>query len=179
VPAEPEDKPQRPPGFEARLQEHAPRLRAFFRRRQSSESLAEELCQEVLLAAWRQRDRYDAERGSLSTWLFTIARNKHIDAVRKQARPRPDPDDPCFRQGHHPEAPDTTVQREQRSARLRAALGALGDEQRMTLQQLYFEGRTMAEVAQRQGVPLGTVKSRVRRGLQHLRQALAGGADEL
>ncbi|MDD9935301.1 MAG: sigma-70 family RNA polymerase sigma factor [Myxococcales bacterium] len=165
-------------GFETLFRSYAPRLRGYFLRRGESSAHAEELIQEVMLTVWSKAKLYDATRAALSTWVFTIARNKHIDARRRMTRPEPDPDDPCFSGGSEPPAPDESARAGERSERLRAALGQLGEEQRTTLEQLYFEGRTMQEIAHRDGVALGTVKSRARRGVLALRAVLVEHAGE-
>lgn len=160
--------------FERLFHDYAPRVRGYFLRRGVDGSGAEELVQEVMLTLWRKAEHYDPERAPLSTWVFTIARNKHIDAYRRQRRPEPDPSDPCFARGQVERAqwPDAQAGAERRRAALKGVLQTLAPEQRETLVLLYLRGLTSAQVAERQKVPLGTVKSRARRALEALRARL-------
>jgi RNA polymerase sigma-70 factor (ECF subfamily) len=167
-------RPENQEGFSSIFRALAPRLRGFFSRRGASVSQAEELTQDVMLSVWRHAETYDRARGSLGAWVFTLARNRHIDACRRAARPEPDPADPCFA-APAPSTPDASLEHARRRDQVRSALGSLNDEQRATLELLYFEGLTMAEIATREGVPLGTVKSRARRALAALRGALGEG----
>lgn len=139
---------------------------------------AEDVVQEVFTQAWRQAGSYDARRGSLVAWLLMIARSRALDRLRaRRARistvPFADgaegPADP----GVTPEAHAAAAQG---STRLRAALEALGEEQRTALQLAYYEGLSYSEVADRLQAPLGTIKTRIRTALQRLAQALEGQA---
>ena len=118
-------------------------------------AVAEEVSQEVFLKAWRHASSYDARRARVSSWLLTIARNAAIDAVRYRHEEPMDPD-----------ILTTT------NLALRDTLAALPAEQRRPIVLMAFQGMTAQEVATRYGVPLGTVKTRVRRGLRRLRDGL-------
>ena len=130
--------------------------------------LAEDCVQEVFVTAWRSAGRYDPRRASVSTWLFAIARNKTVDALRRGSRrpaePRPArwPDD---------EAPDAAelVAASDRGERVASALAELPPQQLEAVSLAYFEGLTQAEIADRLGIPLGTVKGRLRLALERLR----------
>src|SRR5439155_18724090 len=136
----------------------------------SAES-AEELTQDVFLAAWRKASRFDAERGRLSTWLMAIAHNMAVDRLRHErgaARPplvlvdeMPEPSPP--------DDEDVLVQRD----RARRALAGLSAAERQLLSQAYFYGWTAREIAETDGIPLGTVKTRLRTALTKLRKAEA------
>jgi RNA polymerase sigma-70 factor (ECF subfamily) len=110
----------------------------------------------------------------MSTWIFTIARNRLIDSVRRQKRPEPDPDDPCWvgdRQSDSPN-PESATYALVRARGLRSALAELPAEQRRVLEGLYFDGLSMSELAEATGIPLGTIKTRARLALRALRQHL-------
>lgn len=154
----------------------APRVQAYMIRRGLSASTAEELAQEVMLTVWNTARRYDATRAPLSTWVFTIARNRFIDEVRRNRRPKPDPDDPCWTATLSlPAGPEAHALQRNLEARVRAAFSLLSAEQRAALHALYFEGQTATEAATALGVTAGTLKSRARRALDSLRKHLAQG----
>jgi RNA polymerase sigma-70 factor (ECF subfamily) len=131
-------------------------------------AVAEEVSQEVFLKAWRHASTYDARRARVSSWLLTIARNAAIDAVRYRHEEPMDPDlltamlTPADGAGD-----DATT-----SLALRQALAELPAEQRRPIVMMAFQGMTAQEIATRQDIPLGTVKTRVRRGLRRLRDGL-------
>jgi RNA polymerase sigma-70 factor (ECF subfamily) len=167
-------------GFDRVFDEYAPRVRAYLVRHGLSRSLADEVVQEVMLTVWHHWDKFDPARGSMATWVFTIARNRLIDSVRRKRRPEPDPTDPCWvgdRDDRAPSPEAVTAQR-QRVAALRVAFGTLPAEQRHVLEGLYFEGQSMSEFAEATGVPLGTVKTRARLALRALRGRIAERNDE-
>jgi RNA polymerase sigma factor (sigma-70 family) len=133
--------------------------------------LAEEVAQDAFMRAWRYATTYDARRGRVATWLLTIAYNLSMDAVR----PRRDlPVDPHWLTLAQPRAPDEPAYEE--VMRLRAGLRALPAEQARPIV-LAACGLTAREIAEREGIPLGTAKTRIRRGLIRLRQALADTID--
>ena len=131
---------------------------------------AEEVLQEVFLTVWTKAHTYDSRLGSPMGWLVRLARNRAIDRFRTlgaRARAVEAMDEP--QPGDNPEA--TTVRNQERS-RVRQALGTLPAEQRQLIEQAYFRGLTHSELAEAFGLPLGTVKTRVRSGLQTLRAQL-------
>ncbi len=150
---------------------YAPRIAAFLRSRGSPRDQAEELAQEVLLFAWHRADRFDGARASVSTWLFTIARNKQVDRVRKLSRPEPRPEELTVTPSGQA-APDRAAWVQARSRRVERALETLPPEQAVILRATYFEGRTQKQFAEDQGLALGTVKSRTRLAFQRLRSVL-------
>jgi RNA polymerase sigma factor (sigma-70 family) len=135
-------------------------------------SLAEEVAQEVFVKAWRHAAAYDARRGPVTTWLLTIARNAAIDAVRYRREAPMDPEVLTARlvadQDRSAEPSDQIATRDQ----IRAALRQLPLEQSRPLVLMTFYGLTAKDIAEREGVPVGTVKSRIRRGLVALRDRL-------
>lgn len=164
--------------FEQIFGHFAPRVRAYLLRQGLNASLADEVSQEVMLTVWNQSERFDPEKGSLGTWVFTIARNRLIDSIRRQRRPEPSPDDPCWVAGREDPSPELQAARRGRVATLRTALMRLPEEQQRVLEALYFEGLTMSELSDKTGVPLGTVKTRARLALRTLRGHVGGNEDE-
>ena len=147
----------------------APRLKGFIRRRGVEAARAEDLAQEVMLTVWRRAGLYKRAQGSVSTWIFTIARNKHIDAIRREQRPEFDPNDPAL-VGEPEPVGETVVSQGQIAAKLRAAIKELPADQAEVLRMNFFEDKPHSEVAADLGLPLGTVKSRLRLALAKLRQ---------
>ncbi len=149
----------------------APRLNAFLMRGGTDRVTAEELTQEVMLTVWRRAESFDPNQATLSTWVFTIARNKRIDGLRRQRRPELDPEDPAL-VPDGPAGAEETVSATQREAMLRAAMVDLPVEQAEMLRMAYFEDKAHSEIAAETGLPLGTVKSRLRLAIGHLRKNL-------
>ncbi|MBI1179416.1 MAG: sigma-70 family RNA polymerase sigma factor [Alphaproteobacteria bacterium] len=145
----------------------APRLKAFMLRGGADPETAEEIAQEAMIAVWNKAVQYDRSRAALSTWVFTIARNKRIDMLRRQVRPEIDPDDYPAASGE-PE-PDRTVALNQAAVDLRGSIAQLPAEQREVLQLAFFEDKSHGTISAELGLPLGTVKSRIRLALARLR----------
>ncbi|MCB9673615.1 MAG: sigma-70 family RNA polymerase sigma factor [Alphaproteobacteria bacterium] len=150
-----------------------PRVKGFVLARCREEGLAEEITQEVLLTVWRRADRYDAGRASAETWIFTIARNRVVDSLRHRRVVEADQRDPQF-VPDPPESLDAVVDAQKRAERIGAALDELPEAQREVLVQSFYEALSYPEIAEREGVALGTVKSRARLAFQRLRAILAG-----
>lgn len=147
----------------------APRVKAFLMKGGADPSLAEECTQEVMATLWRKSHMFDPTRASVATWIFTIARNKKIDALRKQRRPEPE-DLPW---GPEPE-PDQAdvIGLKQETGKLAEALKTLPDKQRELIEKAYFGDLSHSEIADVTGLPLGTIKSRIRLALERLRHTL-------
>lgn len=147
--------------FAALFRHFAPRVKSYMLRLGSDDSQAEELAQETLATVWRKAGQYDPARAAASTWIFTIARNRRIDAFRRTNRPELDPEDPSL----VPNAPsqgDAVFEQKQNAERIRAALASLPEEQRQVLHMSFFDDKTHNEIAAELNLPLGTVKSRIR-----------------
>ena len=156
----------------ARLFAHyGPRVKAYFRRLGTAEDRAEELMQDVMLTLWRRAEMFDRRRASVATWLFTIARNRRIDVLRREYRPQVDASDPAL-VGEAAPAADDQLQASQRERRLRLALAALPVEQADLVRESFFRDRSHSAIAEELRLPLGTVKSRLRLALAKLRGAL-------
>lgn len=136
-------------------------------------AVAEEVAQEAFLKAWRHAAMYDPVRGQASTWLLTITRNTAIDAVRYRHEDPVDPDLLTAKLSSTSITGDDAAT----SVSLRQALAELPDEQRRPILLMAFGGLTAHEISTRDDVPLGTVKSRVRRGLGRLREKLGVSDD--
>lgn len=135
---------------------------------------AEEVVLDVFDRVWRSVDTFDADRGSPLVWLLGMTRNRCIDGLRRRAK-TPDADDIASwatSLGHRDPGPDEWVLRDERAALVRAAAQALPRGQREAITAAYFGGLSQSEIAQTLDVPLGTVKSRIRKGLAGLRLAL-------
>lgn len=146
----------------------APRVKAYLMQLGAETSAAEDLMQEVMLTVWRRAESYDPALAGVSTWIFTIARNRRIDALRREKRPEFDPTDPAFA----PDAPrpaDDAVAAQQWETRLAAAIRQLPDEQADLLRLAFFEDRSHSDIAASLRLPLGTVKSRLRLAIARLR----------
>ncbi len=134
---------------------------------------AEEVVQDAFMSVWRKADSFDVERGNIRGWLLSIVHNRAIDQLRgRYGRRRGDVDfdklEPILT------GPDlwSEVVRGLQAAEVRSAVATLPDEQRRAIELAYFEGLTQQEIADRSGIPLGTVKSRLRLGLRKLHDAL-------
>lgn len=157
--------------FGALFGHFAPRLKTYLRRLGCESGAAEELVQEVMLLVWRRAETYDPAQASASTWVFAIARNKRIDSLRREQRPEFDPNDPAL----VPDADEPADQRmetRQSNDRLCAALKDLPPEQAELLRMAYFEDKPHSVISAENGIPLGTVKSRLRLAMDRLRKAL-------
>jgi len=161
-----------------RVFEHfAPRVKSFLMKGGLTQELADELAQETMLTVWRKAASYDPRQAAASTWIYTIARNKRIDYLRKAARPEPDANDPLL-------TPDTILQDEalgrlEQERALSEAIRQLPEEQARLIRKSFFEEKNHAEIAAETGIPLGTVKSRIRLGLQRLRRNLGAKNQEI
>ena len=157
--------------FEALFKDFSPRVRAYLLKLTRDGQAAEDLMQETMLAIWRKAGQFDPDRGQASAWIFTIARNIWIDAWRKQKRPAFDPDDPALVPPPEPGAPDLLEQK-QSGAALHAALKTLPREQVELIRLSFFDEDSHSTIAARTGLPIGTVKSRIRLAFGRLRAAL-------
>ena len=140
--------------------------------------LAEDISQEIFARLWRKPDSYVAERGRFLTWLISVTRNRAVDEVRSRGRrQRHETASPEEQQRELPAGnandPALNAQLAEEARAVRTALTGLPGEQREVIELAYFGGFTQQEISQRLGQPLGTVKTRIRLGMQKLRTALA------
>ncbi len=157
--------------FVAVFDYYAPRVKAYLLRLGTDNGAAEELAQEVMISVWRKAHTYDRSQASVSTWIFRIARNRRIDAFRRTAKDDLDPHEPMLRP-EAPPAPDDAAASTEREAAVRAAMKDLPEDQLTLLRLAFFDGLSHREIADKTGVPLGTVKSRLRLAFQKLRGKL-------
>jgi RNA polymerase sigma-70 factor (ECF subfamily) len=166
--------------FAALFKHFAPRVKAYLVRSGAPAELAEEVAQETLVAVWRKAASFDPARAQLSTWIFTIARNLRVDQLRRQRDAQPtaaDADEDDDRAVLEPadgqaESPDEQLDAARRETRVRQALQQLAPEQLQALWLAYYDERSHAHIASELCVPLGTVKSRIRLAMSHLRRLL-------
>ncbi|TDK48810.1 sigma-70 family RNA polymerase sigma factor [Antarcticimicrobium luteum] len=161
--------------FAALFDFFAPRLKRFVMRGGMGSGQAEEIVQEVMLTVWRKAAMFDPERAQVSSWIYRIARNRQIDKLRRENRPLPEvlAHDP----GTEPDA-GQVVALEQETVQLKQALGKLKPEQREMIEKAYLGELTHQQINEQTGLPLGTIKSRIRLGLERLRHELKAMRDE-
>jgi RNA polymerase sigma-70 factor (ECF subfamily) len=147
-----------------------PRVKAWMLRAGSNPTAAEELAQETMLAVWQKAALFDPGRAGAATWIFTIARNLRIDALRRERHPSDLLPDPAT----EPDPPlqaDRILAMSQQETRIRTALSQLPPDQAEVISKAFFEDKVHAEIEKELGIPLGTVKSRLRLAMIRLRVA--------
>ena len=155
-----------------KLYEHfTPRLKSFLLRIGSDMSAAEEISQESMIMVWRRAETFNPDSAGASTWIFTIARNKRIDKLRKDNRPLPDLNDPSFFQIPVDKS-DDILQRVEEEKKIKNALKNLPPEQAKLILSAYYEEKSHRKIADETNLPLGTVKSRIRLAINRLRTQL-------
>lgn len=155
--------------FAVLFQHFAPRVKGFLMKSGSDGALAEELAQDVMTTVWHKSAQFDPARASLATWIFTIARNRRIDYFRRARRPEPELLD--WGPDSEPDQADV-YQTSQEAQLLAAALDKLPSAQRDLIHRAFFGDLSHGEIAAQTGLPLGTIKSRIRLALERLRQTL-------
>lgn len=159
--------------FAALFTHFAPRLKGYLMRLGASDGQAEEVAQEALLTVWRKAALFDRKKAAASTWIFTIARNRRIDILRRQKFPEIDADDPTL-VPDMPAQPDEEVIGLTEGAAVRGALEKLPPEQRELVRLAFYNGWSHSKIAEDTNLPLGTVKSRLRLAFARLRNELEG-----
>jgi RNA polymerase sigma factor (sigma-70 family) len=155
--------------FEALFTHFAPRVKAFLMKSGATPEFAEECAQDVMATLWRKAHMFDGSKASVATWIFTIARNRRIDMIRKSRRP--EPEELTWGPDAEPAAADVMALQED-TERLGKALAALPEKQRKLIERAYFGELSHSEIAAETGLPLGTIKSRIRLALDRLRHAM-------
>nr|WP_242651037.1 sigma-70 family RNA polymerase sigma factor [Yoonia tamlensis] len=154
----------------AQLFDHfAPRLKGFIMRSGTSSGQAEEIVQDVMLTLWRKADQFDPERAQVSAWVYQIARNRQIDVIRKENRPVPE--ELSQDTDQEPDA-SQVLAIEQEAGQLKDAIARLKPDQREIIEKAYLGELTHQQISTQTGLPLGTIKSRIRLGLERLRHEL-------
>ncbi len=157
--------------FAALFDFYGPRLKGMLIRQNCRPGQADEIVQDVMLTIWRKAKLFDPERAQVSAWIYQIARNRHIDVIRKESRPMPE------ELAHQPDSePDASqvLGMEQEAKHLKEALTRLKPAQREMIEAAYLGELSHRELSEKTGLPLGTIKSRIRLGLDKLRHELKG-----
>jgi RNA polymerase sigma-70 factor (ECF subfamily) len=157
--------------FVALYNHFAPRVKTFLLRAGESGARAEELAQETMLVVWHKAHSFVPKGAGAAAWIFTIARNLHIDGVRHESRISYNADES---EAHEQEqkTPEDLVTAAQMEERVREALAQLSSEQRRVIELFFFGDKTHGEIETQLQIPLGTVKSRLRLALARLRTLL-------
>ncbi len=160
--------------FAALFQHFAPRIKGLLMRGGANDELAEELAQETMVTLWRRASTFDPARADVSAWLYTIARNLRIDHHRRATR-LVDTNCDCDPEQQPADAhltPDELLHARQHERRLHRALAELPEEQSQVLRLSFFAEQPHGRIANELGIPLGTVKSRIRLAVRQLRRLL-------
>ena len=156
--------------FAALFQHFAPRVKYFLMKAGAAAPIAEDCAQDVLATVWQKAVQFDPARASVATWIFTIARNRRIDMARRDRRP--EPEDLDWMGGDEPDQADVYSAAED-SRLLGAALADLPEKQRALIQRAYYGDLSHSQIAAETGLPLGTIKSRIRLALDKLRAKMS------
>ena len=149
----------------------APRLKGYLMRSGMSDAQAEDIVQDAMLSVWRKAHLFDPHRAAVSSWIYQIARNRQIDVIRKEKRPVPEE----LKQPEETEEDASQiVGLEQELGKLRDALQTLSPDQRQMIEHAYLGELSHKDIQEKTGLPLGTIKSRIRLGLTRLRHELKG-----
>jgi RNA polymerase sigma-70 factor (ECF subfamily) len=155
----------------ARLFEHfAPRLKAWLMKSGADAAAAEDFAQDTMLTVWRKADLFDARKARAATWIFTIARNRRLDMLRRDARALPTPEIELAQ--NEVMRPDDILAMVDDALRVRDALSRLKPDQVEVLSMAFFMDSPHSEIARRLDLPLGTIKSRIRNAMIKLRTIL-------
>jgi RNA polymerase sigma-70 factor, ECF subfamily len=164
--------------FRRLFRRYTPTALGLARRVVRQPHLAEETVQEAFLSVWRNAGAFDEQRGSVRAWLLGAVHNRAVDAVRREEAQRRRVEEAASDPGPEPLDPGDKVVEElgidQERTAVREALGKLPMEQRRVIELMYFEGQSQSRIAERLGLPLGTVKSRTLLGMRRLRAELLG-----
>jgi RNA polymerase sigma-70 factor (ECF subfamily) len=158
--------------FASLFRHFAPRVKSFVMRGGTDAESAQEIAQEALIMVWRKAASFDRDRASASTWIYTIARNKRIDLLRRTGRPPIETEDWLTIFAPEGEDADKSVLAGQTYTRMKELIDGLSPEQLVVIRMAFFEDKTHTVIAEELALPLGTVKSRIRLALGRLRQAL-------
>ena len=155
----------------------APRVKSYLLKQGCNETTAEEVVQDTMIRVWRKASMYDPSKAKASTWIFTIARNRRIDLIRKNSRSEFLSDAQVIEETHNddlePSAEDIYAQTEQADV-LKSKISELPQEQLELLQMAFYQDKSHQEIADETKLPLGTVKSRIRLALGKLKKSIKG-----
>jgi RNA polymerase sigma-70 factor (ECF subfamily) len=150
---------------------YGPRVKSMMLKLGAGEALAEDLVQETFLMVWRKAGLYSNQRGAASTWIFTIARNLRIDQLRRQSN-KPYEDLDAVELASDAPMGNALIEQQQVVDRVTRALASLPEEQREVVRLSFIQDLPHAQIAEKVGIPLGTVKSRIRLAYERLRPML-------
>lgn len=150
----------------------APRVKAFVMRSGADPDMAQEVAQETMVLVWRRAETFDRTRAGAATWIFTIARNKRIDLLRRATHAGFDPEDYVLFSTEAPESADNAAIGRQMRERIGVVMQALTPDQIEVLRMAFFQDKSHSVIAREMKLPLGTVKSRIRLALSRLREAM-------
>jgi RNA polymerase sigma-70 factor (ECF subfamily) len=167
-----------PRAFELLYDRHGGAAFSLAYRMSGDRLAAEDIAQEAFLSIWRSRLRYQPERGSVRTWVLGIVHNRAIDSLRRNLvhERRRSTMEGVEEREQAPELTEVEAVRREEARELRGVLETLPDDQRRTIELAYFGGFSQSEIAEMLDMPIGTVKGRMRLGLEKMRRALAGVA---
>ncbi|MGD1888019.1 MAG: sigma-70 family RNA polymerase sigma factor [Cohaesibacteraceae bacterium] len=148
-----------------------PRVKAYLMRLGADDALAEEIAQDVMVTLWRKAHLFDRSKSSVATWLFRIARNRRIDVLRRKRTVDVDAETLVIEDESLPD-PDETLDEDGRRGRIREALAKLPPQQLQLVELAFFTELSHSQIAEETGLPLGTVKSRIRLAFGRLRRVL-------
>lgn len=155
----------------AQLFDHfAPRLTGMLIKSGMPRAAADDLVQDVMLTVWQKAGQFDPTRAQASAWIYRIARNRQIDVIRRERRPLPD--ELVHAEQDTEDDAAQALAFDQEAAKLREAIARLSPDQREIVEHAYMGDLTHVEIQQKTGLPLGTIKSRIRLGLERLRHEL-------
>jgi RNA polymerase sigma-70 factor, ECF subfamily len=167
-----------PEAFEVLYDRHGGAAYSLAYRIVGDRAAAEEVTQEAFISVWRSGARFDAARGSVRSWLLSVVRNRAIDFLRSRAGKAPKltfDDDAVLEQRPAVERTEDEALQRETAAEIQGALGKLPGEQSKVIELAYFGGFSHSEIARILGLPMGTVKGRMRLGLEKIRGELAEG----
>lgn len=149
----------------------APRVKGFLMKGGASNADADDLVQDVMVKVFNKAKLFDKSKASAATWIYAIARNARIDAIRRVTKPDLDPDEPMLTPEESPRA-DIVCELKERDARIRDAVARLPAEQREAMMLHFFADEPHSAIAEQLDLPLGTVKSRLRLAIEKVRKEL-------
>ena len=164
--------------FRRLFEYYAPRLKSFLMRGGYTPELAEELLQESFLSIWEKAPLFDSAKAAPSTWIYTIARNKKIDYLRKNGRAPLNEGEMAEIAPEPLPHPNEALMRIQDSERVMQEIERLPDEQKILMMKAFYEDKSHSEIAEELDIPLGTIKSRIRAAMLKLKDVLGDLAPE-
>lgn len=158
--------------FEKLFNYYAPRVKSFMLKNGMAEAAAEEVVQNTFVTVWEKAASYNPQKAAASTWIFTVARNKRIDALRRDKHVEANSDSPALELAAYEPAEEAYAEAED-VEKLNAALESLPPEQAELVRMSFYDEKSHSEIAKETRIPLGTVKSRLRLAMEKLRGMLA------